>query len=380
MQIKIGGKTVESYSHHAVKQRREVVSINASTAVPTNVLAGGQLEFRLEDQVDRLSHVDLRVNWASTATPPVVAFPQAWIESVQIYSDNGSTLLYQSNASLENYVIDGLTQSFTENINSAGVRGTNTTYASGTLTLPTNTFGYFYIPLATQFWRATHIRPYSIQGNLIIRVKFATAALNIVSGTITTPSVDLRAVHFRESPEQKQWIISRAMNPKAIWYHAPQRHIEQITINGINPVKVRLSGLKGDAICLMVMLRAVADLSIPASQFTFQLLETYEILNAEDQSIVGYNPVRRDEAQLIYGRMFDNTFFPTVGAILHSFSQTPKHDLIRGTIGGFERFSGFHSIRITPTGLPNGAYELFVIAMCAEAMHIVGGRVRTTRS
>lgn len=379
-QIKIGGREVESFSYHCVNQRKEVITINSATAVASNVLAGATIDFRIDDQAHRISHVDLKLTWNNTNA--VVATPEALIETVQIYSDNGSTLLYQSNYALENYLINNVQESYTEHLNSAVTRGTDANYLRTPLTLPAAAQGVWYLPIASQFWRCLHIRPYSISGNLIIRIKFATAASNIVSGTLTTPEAVLRIVHFRESEQQRKWVLSRAMLPKALWYFAPQRHVETLQLTGATQVKVKLSAIKGDVICAMIVLRPTSAIGNPSTQFSsFVLLQEYEFLNAADQSIAGYNPTVRDEAQLMYGRTIDNTFIPTVGAVFHSFSQSPKHDLLRGTVSGFERFDGFYSLRFTPVfGTAAGAYELFVLCMCSETMNITGGKVRTTRS
>ena len=39
----------------------------------------------------------------------------------------------------------------------------------------------------------------------------------------------------------------------------------------------------------------------------------------------------------------------------------------------FEKFDGFYSLRFTPVfGTPTGTYELFVLALCLEAMPLLG--------
>lgn len=379
----IGDQKVETYSHHCVLQRKEVVTVNPSTNVAGNLLANQTLEFRFDDQATRISHVELRVSWENgSGSPCVVTQPEAMISQIQIYSDNASTLLYQSFNNLENYLINNVQESYTEHLNSAITRGTNATYDRTPVTLPPGSAGVWYLPIAPQFWRSVHLRPYAIQGNIIIKLYFNTATANIVSGTLTTPAAVLRVTHYRESETQKAMIRSRVMVPKRFWYLAPQRHIETVTLSGLQSTKIRLQGIKGDVVFAMIAIRPTAALNNATTQFnSFVLLQEYEFLNAEDQSICGYNPVVRDEAQIMYGRAIQNVFIPTIGCVFHSFSQSPHSDLLRGTIGGYERFSGFHSIRITPVfGTASGSYEVFVLALCSETLRVDNGKVSSTRA
>lgn len=380
----IGGKQVESYSYKCCDQRRAEVTINPTTAVPTNVLSGAQLDFRFENQADRIAQtVYLRINWVNSdpAVPCVVATPEAQINQIQIYSDNGSTLLYQSTNNVEAYLLSNLLMDLEEQQNSAPYRGTDAVYTNTAVTAPPATSGWWYIPIAPNFWKSTHIRPYAINGNILIRVFFNTAAQNIISGAITTPEVVLRCAQYYESAPQKQLMVQRARLPKDIWYYAPQRQIETITLAPGVPYNLRLSGIMGVANCLMFVVRPIGNIANPSLQFAFTRMLSFEVLDDSNQSLTGYAPTIIPESIIDYGHQVRNLFITYVNFHWVSFSQMPVHDMFRGTMNGLVEFKGFHNLRLTPmTTLTGGSYQVTVVVPCIETLYIENASVRTTRT
>jgi hypothetical protein len=98
LQAKIGNNTVETYAYKNVPQR-VVVNVNPTTAIASNILQGAQINYKIESGVlDRIggAGVQLRIAYSNTSGAAcVVSIADNFIQQVQIYSNNGSTLLYQ---------------------------------------------------------------------------------------------------------------------------------------------------------------------------------------------------------------------------------------------------------------------------------------------
>jgi hypothetical protein len=67
----------------------------------------------------------------------------------------------------------------------AALRGTDADYATGTITIPNGQSGSIYYSIAPNFWRALKLKPYCIDNNLLVRLRFQDSANIIVSGSMT---------------------------------------------------------------------------------------------------------------------------------------------------------------------------------------------------
>ena len=384
-QVKIGNQTVETYAYKNTPQRKVVCTVNPTTAISSNILNGSQIDFRIESGLcDRISGVgvQLRVAYNNTSGANcVVAIPEAWLANIQIYSNNGSTLLYQHTNEVEQYLINCVTLSRNEHENSAAIRGTSANYATGVLTVPNGQSGYLYVNIAPLFFKSLHLRPYSIDGQFLIRLTFNSGASNISSGSWTTNEAVLRVTGFEEPEGQKKMVLSRAMLPKNFFYYAPQRHIETMTLAANSQYTIRMSGLQGYANQIFFILRSTANINSPNNHFSFARVKNFELLDESNVSIVGFNPIEIEDMLISYGHQYDNLFLLNTNAHVWSFSQSPIGDLKLGTCNGGHFFNGFNSIRFTTrSDLVGGAYQIQIIALCNESMKVNRSVVSTTRS
>jgi hypothetical protein len=222
---KIGNQSVETYGYKNVHQRRVVVNVNPITAIATNILQGSQIDFRIESGIiDRISgtRVQLRVGYSNTSGGNcVISVPEAWLANLQVYSNNGSILIYQYTKEIESFIINSTTLSHNEHEVSATYRGTDSLYTTRTLTIANNASRYLYLTLAPLFWKSIHMQPYSIDGQLLVRLTFNSATNNISSGSMTIIEAVLRISGYEEPEAQKKLILSKAMIPKNFFYYSP---------------------------------------------------------------------------------------------------------------------------------------------------------------
>lgn len=384
-QVQIGNNKVESFSFKNVPQRRSVVTINPTTSISSNILAGAQIDFRVENCVDRFSGgnaVYLRVAYNNTSGANCVIAPaECQIGLIQIYSNNGSNLLYQQQNNSESYVANNIVTSRTEHEGIAALKLTSAAYATGVVTISNAQTGYYYIPICPLFWKSIHLRPYTISGNLLIRVQFNNAAINISSGSMTTTEAVLRVSGYYESEEQKKMMINKALLPKNFFYFAPQRHIETQTLAVSSTYTIRLSGIRGIAPVLFFCIRSTANISSPGNQYNWVRCSSFEILDSANVALTGYNPVTEDDMQLSYSHQFDNLFLNNTGAHVYSFSQQPVGNLATGTLDGSVFFDGFHSLRFTTKStITPGSYEIMVCCLCNENLKLRNSVLLSSRA
>jgi hypothetical protein len=173
-------------------------------------------------------------------------------------------------------------------------------------------------------------------------------------------------------------MIKNSPLPKNLFYYSPQRHVETLTMNPNSTYTMRLSGILGYANQFFFLLRSTSFTSNPNAQFAWQRVASFDSANV---SLVGYNPITKDDMILFYAHQYDNLFLIHTGAHVHSFSQVPILDLARGSINEGVNFDGFHSLRFTTKStLPAGSYELTVVGPCSENLRINNAVVTASRA
>jgi hypothetical protein len=381
----VGGKKVEVFTNKCIHQRKCMVNCNPSTSVQANIWNSGQIDFRIEEQIDRIAGngVWLRIGYSNTSGAACVLAPvNAWLNQIQVYSNNGSTLIYQQLSNMESFVINHLVMSRDEYENLAyDAYRSDANYTQTTISVANGESGYFYLPLCPLFWKSTHLRPYSINGNLLIRLTFNPASINISSGSLTCTEAVLRISGYMESADQKKLVLSKATLPKQFFYYSVQRHIENMTLAASSVYNIRLSGITGHVNQLVFVIRSAADSASPNAQFSFSRPASFEILDENNVSLTGFTPVSDTEMVLNYAHQYPNKFILHNNLNVHSFSQTPIGDLALGTINGVQHFNGFCSLRFTTRStLVGGAYTVTVIALCNETLTIMNGNAYSTRT
>jgi hypothetical protein len=323
-QAKIGNQNVKTFAYKYVPQRHIIVNVNPTSAIFSNVLQGATIDYRIElGIIDRISGAgcQLRVAYSNTSGANcVIAIPEKWLVNIQIYANNGFTLIYQHVNEVEQYLINSVTLSRNEHENTAAYRGTSSIYATGTLTISNGATGYLFVKIAPLFWKALHLRPYSIDGQLLIRLQFDTGAANISSGSMTTTEAILRLSGYEEPEAQKKLILSKAMLPKNFFYYNPQRYIESLSLTTSLSYTVRLSGIHGNCNQLFFVLRAAANIGSLANSFSFTRVANFEILDESNVSVVGFSPVTESDMIMQYSHQYDNVFILNTNAYVWSFS------------------------------------------------------------
>ena len=260
------GATAETFANKVVDQCREMAQLGASSATPTSVatLANATVEFRLENNIDRISTVWLRLKYANTSGAScVTSIGDGWIAHIEIYSNNGSNLLWQSNNRVEQFVTNAFL-SRNEFEGMASKRFTDDNYATGVVTVLDTATGYVYIPIALPFFKAVNLRPYTIDGNLLIRITFGAAAACVQSGAMSISEATLQLSGYKESEAQQQLMLSNSSVPKCLPYWTFQHHTETLTLAASSTYQIRLFGLIGDASVVAFGIRAVANVSSPS--------------------------------------------------------------------------------------------------------------------
>lgn len=383
----IGNKKVETYTTKSVRQRREFVIVQPATAISSNIYQGQQADFLIQNCIDRISSVYLKWDYINSSGANFVAAANtdSVIQSIQIFSGSGTNLLYQSTTNVESYLINNFLLSRNEYETTALLRGYYSPveqYPGGTSTIANGAAGSLYFPIALNFFRSTHFRPYDINGNLLIRILFNPAATNITSGTWTTTSLSIEISGYNESDAQQNMILAKATVPKAFSYYAPQRSFITMALTTAgNQNSFKLTGIRGWVSVLFFTIRTSTYATSPVNQFAFTRCASFDILDSGNQSVTGFKQQTENDMILMASHMFDNRFINYTNAHVWSFSQTPVSDIATGQNNGCVWFDGFNSlVWYMPTTITATNYDIAVYAMCNESIIINGANVSSTRA
>ena len=171
----VKGKKVLVNASKSVQQRRAEVLIQPSGSIPSTLtsLANSILDFRIEQPLDRITHMNVKVNYAnnsgSVCTTCAVA---SWKKQEQIYSDNGTKLLYQSTDSPQTVLTDFLFRDRNDHGLTYLYRGTTLNHDLGVTNFVNGASGSYILPVADVFIRNWEPRPYEINGNIMVRLQF----------------------------------------------------------------------------------------------------------------------------------------------------------------------------------------------------------------
>lgn len=380
-----GNVKSESYGPpHNCPQRRIMQTINASSAFNPTAIFGSQVQFRLEDQVDRIESVYLRISLTNNGgVNAVISIPENFLSQVQVYSANGSYLLLNQLSSDEVFLSNNLSTTRTEFETISAQKGTNDQYTFGTLTLLPGTTSTYFIPLCQSFWRSCNVRPYSAVGNFLLRLNFNKASAVIESGAVDVTDCVLRIAGEQESEGQKQLIVSRAQIPKNFFYYNIQRHIQDLNLAaGAQTTTIRLSGLIGICSSIVWTIKNVVNIDSPSTHFGYDRCEAFEFLDSGNQSFCGHNPIRTDsDMYMLYSNHWSNKFIKYTGAHVYSFSEHPANDLLTGGLSGVVLLDGYANLRFTtPSTWGGGSYQIAVYAFCSENLRYRNGNVTSSRS
>ena len=378
------GQKVQTFTLKTCNQRKAMAEIQPSTNVPANIFSASHtLDYRIQDPISRIHSACLRIEYINGASSATVGTISKLLKSVQIYANNGRTLVYQQDGSMvighESYLIHSQ-EAWDNNVDAFG---SSTTYSESDLVLATSMVEstYFYIPIAPLFWSALKPRMYSLSQNLLVRIRFEDD--NQVSGgtTLTTPSVVLLCSGYYENQGQEDHILSNLSIPKVLPFYTVQRNIETLTLAASTQYSIRLSGIHGHCPLLCFALRLVSEISTKATQHTMYQVRQYDITDSKNKSLLGHRNYSHRDMLLEYSRQFPNLLVKNRNIHVVSFSQAPLLDLKTGSLNGAVQFDGFnHLVFTTPAGLSGGSYEVLVWAYTRELAMIEDGELTTTRT
>ena len=372
----------DSYTTKTVgTNRREMVFVNPQSAISQTLLSSNNVvDYRWENNIDLIKTAYLRIKYNnSSGSNCVHATPAAFLSNIELYSDNGSTLLFNSTNSVENWLVNNLLLSRNEHELTASQRGTDATYTSPEITVANGASGYYYVWLLPLIYSALKIRPYSVEGNFLLRVRFASN--NISSGTMTTEECVLVVSGIREDEITRKYVLANSDIPKRLSYYGIQRHVDQRTLAASSKYQIKLTGITGLVNSLFFILREAAYITDTSDQFTFTRVDQFDILDSSNRSLTGYKIQQIDDMILEYSHQVNNLFINNSNIHFWSFSEMPISDYITGSSNGCVPFNSQNILEIyTPAALTPGDYQIIVVCLTNELMTIDDGYVKTTRN
>lgn len=368
-------------THRVVAQNKQLLSVNPSTTVPISLLNGGQIDFRLEKGViDLIDYVKIKLNITNNSGGASVLVPaQLLINRVDVYADNGSTLLSQVYGH-ELYLCNAFLGR-TEFENYADSLGLTTAYASAATSIANTGTAELFIPLWQPFTPAK-LHAGALSGQLLIRVLFNPTALTHVSGSlvdVTNCTMLIKGRDLHNGVAQKHQSHYYDPIPLCLTFMNIQRMAQSLTLAASSSYSIVLSGIKGIASCFFWTIRPAA---LTASNvITYTAPETWEVQESDGSSMVGFHKRDAQEALIDYAECFDNLFRKNRNFNCLSFSTNPVLDFISGSNHGYHSFSSFEKLFFTtPAGLSGGQYQIDIICFVHDQLIVNQGRIAATRA
>jgi hypothetical protein len=388
--MQFAGKTIDTFGIKSTNQRRVLSIVQPNTGITTangGVLNGGTVEFFIQNGVDRLLGCTLRLGYSNTSGAACVLSPtMSFLTQVQIFADNGTTLLHSTMSPQEAWILMGLSMERTQFEGIAPLIGTNSSYSYSTQSIPNGNSGYLYITLCKAFFNSVKLRPYTINGNLSIRLLFAPLSANIASGSMNINACELLLSGYNESPEQKKLNLSKVPIEKNLFYYGITRDYQTVTLAPSTTYTFKTPGLNGYCAMLCFALSLQSTIFTPGSQFAFNDVFNYQWLDSANSSITGYSNIVAagfqgyGDQNLLYSSQFSNLFLNNCQIGVFSFSQNPVSDLNSGQNNGYVYLNGQNSITFTTTSsMATGSYQLLSLGFISESLRIVNGNITSVQ-
>lgn len=372
------GKTIsirKRNTYRVLAQNKDLVTIQPSAGSPSNWVNGAVVDFRIEKgAADVIDFMVIRVKLTNGTGAGVVLAPvQLQIQRVDFLLQNGSTLihsiqgheLYEQNAFLPRNEFENICASMylTEN------------YASAATSIADGTSTFLNIPLWSP-WLACRLHPSGLDGNIMIRVYTQPIAQTTVSGGALTCNEVVLQLHSRDQPqslqnEQNRFYADKTV-PTVLSFLNIQRMPVSMPLAASTKYDITLTGIKGIASCMFFTIRPAV---ITASNcITYTAIDTYDLLDASGNSLLGSTPKGLYEQIYEYATCFNNKFRKLINFNFIPFSQDPVADFTTGSNNGYQPMTGFERLTFTtPAGLSSASYSIDIVAYVQDEIKIING-------
>lgn len=363
---------------YEIQQRSVLVQVSPTTATPSNVLINNSsVQFRIEDSIDKYSAMYVSMDWVTTGAAVTLSSCAGFIKTLQIFSENGSNLLFNSLSELEPWVTNNMLYTRDQHELTSGNRGTTVAY-SGVQTLPANSSGTFLFEIGKSFFNLAKIRSYLVQGNILVKIQFNNS-ITLNAGNFSSNCI-LKLLGCMEHSSIKSALLQTAKLNKDVFFHSIARHQEIQNLQPNNKYTIRLSGITNSYVnSCWIIVRSLANSTDPANWFVFENnLSAFEFTNESQQSLCGYSPITRADEKIMYP--FQNLFLNYTNARFYRFTEDPVIDFKYSGGHGYAFFNGFNYLNLYTGAITPGAFEITVLAFVNETLFSRNAIIKTTRT
>ena len=168
-------------SHRVVAQVKQVLSVAPSTSISSGLLNGGTVDFRLEQSVDCIDYLSIKISVQNATGSACTIVPsQMLIQRVDVWANNGGNLLCQFFG--QELFLSNIFLSTNEFLNMSGGLKLGANYQNDGVAYANGDTDLLYLHLFQPFY-PTKLMQEGLKSNLLIRVLFNTQAMNLVSGS-----------------------------------------------------------------------------------------------------------------------------------------------------------------------------------------------------
>ena len=370
-----------SEDHGVVARQKVTIRANPNTSVASNLLSGGQVEYRLEKGIiDLLTHAYLDINITNSTGANLTLAPiQTCVNRIEFYSGNGSELLavifdqelYLSNMFFSRNEIEQLDSYL----------GLGANYATTGTVVADGETRSFYLPV-TYLLQNTKIFLAGLKSELLIKFYFNSSTLNLIAGAapiVNNATLLLKGFYEEPAQSQKRKELYMGNTPIIMPFMNFQRMNQPLTLAPSSTYSIVLSGIRGISAGIIFTIRPTAITA--ANQSNYELVESYDLQNASGESMIGYYRMNDADHKIEAAEMFDNLFASFKNFYVIPFSSHITWDYTSGANNGFSVFTGFEKLSFTtPSTLVGGAYTIDIRCLTHESIIVKQGTLSSTKS
>lgn len=364
---------VES-KHRVIVRQAPLNSVNGSSFLNSN-----SVDFKIEKaNVSTLTHsyVQLKVSNNTGANTTLAPTP-FWIERVEFIDSSGNIL---STISGQEIYLSLAFLSREEYEQMCGYMCLNSAYATTGTVLANGASGNYYIPLFHLF-ASSKLHLAGLSHEITIRLYTQSSSFTILAGalpTVNDVSLILKGFSEPNHIRQSRRAVYNNKLPLKLPFVNFIRHKDIQTLGVSTQYTTVLSTIKGTMIGLFFTVRPAGFTG--ATQGNYQPISSYDIQLASGESLTGHYVKLHEDSKLENAEMFNNLFGLNKDWYFISFSSDPSGDYGQGSNSGYNAFAGTEKLVFTTNStIVPGSFQIDVIALSAEHLHIADGFIKALR-
>lgn len=370
-------------NYYAYNDKRVISSISANSSVPAS-LSNAVVDFKIENSVvDVMQYpsLDMQFTNSSGVALTAVATP-LWINHIEVYGNNGSTLLANITGDdlfMQYFFLDRSTYEA-----QCTAIGLTTAYANAGTSIANGASLELNLPLYHLF-KAIHLANCGLRSGLLLRFFFANAITTyLTGGPLVCNGLNLVVRGKSLKQDAKRGLLELYSDRSRIPISLPHLAIDRVQITqplqAGQVVPIVLTAPHGVCSFLIFTVRLASDVNTPNNQTNYIRMQDWDILDASNKSLIGALRRNINVQQIDYANNWGNNAWANSNFHIMCWSNLPRESFASGTNSGFCILTGNEKLSFTcPSTLASATYLIEVKCYMHANILVEKGTLRLER-